>query len=84
MTKRDFTQLSSVRFKCPKCFKIKGVVAIQCWEELSSSARKTSAFRVLCTSCSEPFRIIFNPVICLGCSSEECRNTLFWNRWEDA
>jgi hypothetical protein len=71
----------SLRVRCIQCKDLTGIVMSTCYNEVGFN-RTTSAMRVACPKCSITFRIVINPVQCLGCPMVECGELPQWNLWE--
>lgn len=72
----------SIRIKCTHCEQLSGIVSIICWDD-NEPIRQATALRVSCLKCNAEFKMIFNPVHCIGCSDLWCTGLSAWNWWEN-
>ena len=76
-----YPPIEKIRIKCLHCSKMTGIVTARCFDRRGSE-KKDAAYLVACTSCYKSFRVIFNPLKCMGCDASPCCTFPFWNRWE--
>ena len=70
-----------VRIECIKCKKMTGIVMATCYSEVGNNERFTSAMRIACPNCSITFRIVLNPIQCLGCPFKDCGELPYLELW---